>query len=188
MEGVDVEDVEDVDDVDDLEGATADSADEFDPDFEDAPIDALERVELQMHAGVPIRGWWRGEPIPDLAALPQERWRDVLRPLSPFTRKQASPGVRSIAEARVFSQIIGELSLEDGDRRARAQNAPPPAMPAGAMPANEASRQINFRLGPSEYERLVEVAKLFAMRPTTLARVLTVRGVERALYEERRDR
>ena len=44
------------------------------------------------------------------------------------------------------------------------------------------------RLGAKEYERLVAAARLFAMRPSTLARVLTVRGVDRALYEEQRDR
>jgi hypothetical protein len=36
--------------------------------------------------------------------------------------------------------------------------------------------------------RLAEAARLFAMRPTTLARVLTVRGVDRALHEHQRDR
>jgi predicted HTH domain antitoxin len=47
---------------------------------------------------------------------------------------------------------------------------------------------VNFRLGAEEHDRLATAARLFAMRPSTLARVLTMRGVDRALYEKRRDR
>jgi hypothetical protein len=53
--------------------------------------------------------------------------------------------------------------------------------------ARNATQSDVITAGPGEHARLLEAASLFAMTPTTLARVLTVRGVERALYEHRRD-
>jgi hypothetical protein len=142
----------------------------------------------QMHDGIPISSYCGGEPIPDLGRLSQERWLEVLRPLSPRARREAKHSVRTVAEAQVAGAILGELIVGDAVALARAEEAPPPRMPAGAPPARGASRQVNFRLGPNEHARLREAARLFAMRPTTLARVLTARGVDRALYEERRAR
>jgi hypothetical protein len=141
-----------------------------------------------MHDGIPISGYCGGEPIPDLNALPQERWLEVLRPLRPSTRSLATSRTHSPAAARVALEITGELIIEDATARAAAEEAPPPRMPLGDPPARGSSRQISFLLGPGEHARLVEAAELFALRPTTLARVLTVRGVDRALYEARRDR
>jgi hypothetical protein len=148
----------------------------------------VEREPQQTHDAIPICGWHQGEPIPDLNALPQERWLEVLRPLSQWTRRHASAGLRTMADVSVAGQIQGDLLMEDDAAKFRATHAPPPRMPAGAPPRRGSSRQINFRLGPSEHARLVAAAELFGTRPTTLARILTIRGVNRALYEERRDR
>jgi hypothetical protein len=136
----------------------------------------------QTHDGMPIRGWHYGEPIPDLDRIPQERWREVLAPLRRGTRRVAMSGTQR--DFRSAAILVGELLADDG----RVDLGAPPAMPTGAPPAREAGRQVNFRLGATEHDRLVAAARLFAMRPATLARVLTVRGVDRALYEERRDR
>lgn len=160
-------------------------------DVEESYFDTLAECEpeaRQTHDGVPICGYCGGEPIPDLNALAHEQWLEVLRPLSPMTRIHATSCLRTPAEAQVGMEIRGQLWLEDATPGARADAAAPPRMPAGAPPARGASRQINFRVGPDEHARLVAASKLFAMRPTTLARVLTMRGVDRALYEERRDR
>lgn len=153
-----------------------------DSGFEDVPAQ-----RPMMHDGIPITGWYRGEPIPDLNALPQDRWREVLRPLSYWPRTHATASLRTVEQARVAASILGGL----GERPTpgnRDVDAEPPRMPGGAPPARGASRQINFRLGPDEHARLAEAAALFAMRPTALARVLTMRGVNRVLYEERRAR
>ena len=150
-------------------------------------IAAAEPAPPRMHDGVPIRGYRGGEPIPDLGRLPQERWRDVLRPLSRSTQLAAKSTVRTVADAQAAGILVGELLLEDATALARADEAPP-RMPAGAPPPPGPSRQVNYRLGPEEYARLLAAARLFAMRPTTLARVLTVRGVDSALCEARRDR
>jgi hypothetical protein len=54
-----------------------------------------------------------------------------------------------------------------------------------AAPQRGSSRQVNFRLGPEGHSRLVEAAQFYGMRPSTFARLLTVRGVDAALYEKR---
>jgi hypothetical protein len=72
------------------------------------------------------------------------------------------------------------------DAESRAFNALPPAVPGGATLAPGPARQVGFRLGPDDYERLQRAARLYAMRPSTLARLLTVRGVNLALHEARR--
>ena len=136
---------------------------------------------------IPIWGYHYGEPVPDLKRLPQERWGEVLTPLRAAARQIAVNTVATQADVVAAMALVGELLLADGLARAGAQAAPPP-MPAGEPPARGRGRQVNFRLGPREHARLVEAARLFGMRPTVLARVLTVRGVDRALYEERRDR
>ena len=149
--------------------------------------DRTDRADDQprRHDGVPIRGYYLGEPVPDLNALPRERWADVLRPLRERTRRYAVAGLRT-QEAYVAGQIlVSDLTLQDGAARSRARQAAPPRMPGGAPPTKGSQRQVNFRLGPDEHARPRKAAELFGMPPTTLARVLTVRGVDAALYEER---
>jgi hypothetical protein len=46
---------------------------------------------------------------------------------------------------------------------------------------------VNFRLGPQSYDLLARAATLLGCRPAELARVLTMRGVNRMLAEQRRD-
>lgn len=146
----------------------------------------LDQTPPLMHDGIPITGYYRGEPIPDLNALPQDDWLEALRPLRPLTRKLATAQVRTAEQARQAGIIRGQLILEDPVPHARDVERALPRMPAGAAPPRGRGPQINFRLGPGEHARLLEAARLFGMRPTSLARLLTVRGVERALYEERR--
>lgn len=71
--------------------------------------------------------------------------------------------------------------------RLRRALRPAHAGPARA-PRGGARRQINSWLGPGEHERLLRATQLLAMRPITLARLLTMRGVDRDLYGERRER
>ena len=66
------------------------------------------------HDGMPILGYWRGEPIPDLDAMPEEEWLEALRPLSPFTRSLATGRVRTVEQAQKAMIIKGTLIAEDG--------------------------------------------------------------------------
>ncbi len=166
----------------------APDADPYDGDRDGDVWADLEPIEPRFHDGMPIAGYLGGEPIPHLGRLPRERWRASLEPLMHRTRRRAVSTVRSPEDASVALALVGELELDDGAAVERAQSAPPPRLPAGALPATASSRQVNFRLGPREYARLERAAELFAARPTTLARMLTVRGVDRVLYEERRDK
>ncbi len=147
-----------------------------------------EHDEMREHDGIPIRGNYGGEPVPDLNRIPRERWREVLAPLSDPTRRQARAAVQSMEDVIAAGILLGELLIADCGARARARDTAPPRMPAGSPPAKGAGRQVNFRLGPDEHARLLQAAKLFGMRPTALARAMTVRGVDRALYDARRDR
>ena len=159
----------------------SDTVDDDDPPLGPAPM------PQRMHGDTPIRGYNRGEPVPDLGVLPQERWREVLTPLSPYTRQLAKATVGSIPDALAANALVGDLSISASPPSLAA--APPP-MPRSVAdpPARGSRRQVNFRLSADEHARLTQVARAFGMRPGPLARLLTVRGVERALYEERRDR
>jgi hypothetical protein len=163
--------------------------------FDDHPSDTVDDDDAllgpqappqRMHGDIPIRGYLRGEPIPDLSVLPQERWREVLTPLSPSTRQFAKATVGSIPDAMAVNALVGELIVSAPPPSLAA--APPPMPRSVADPPARGSRhQVNFRLSADEHARLTHVARAFGMRPGPLARLLTVRGVQRALYEERRD-
>jgi len=40
-----------------------------------------------------------------------------------------------------------------------------------------ASRQLGLRLRPQHFERLLEAARLYGVRPTTMARMMVIRGI-----------
>jgi predicted HicB family RNase H-like nuclease len=44
---------------------------------------------------------------------------------------------------------------------------------------------VNFRISPRQHERLAEAAQRIGAKPGQLARILTMRGVEHMLWEER---
>lgn len=155
-------------------------------DFDDLLLPA-EDTSPKMHDGLPITGYSRGEPIPDLARLPRERWLEALRPLRPFTRQLARNTARTQEEVIAAGILIGRLLVED---RPVGMLPPPPRLPGAADPPSRSpSRQVSFRLGPEEHARLLEAARAYGMRPAVLARLLTVRGVDGALHDaQRRDR
>ena len=138
----------------------------------------------RMHGDIPICGYNRGEPVPDLALLPRERWREVLSGLSPYGRQLAKNTVATTDDAIAAGILVGDLAAESPPPRL---SAPPPMPRAVAEPPARGPRlQVNFRLTPDEHGRQLEAAKAFGMRPAALARLLTVRGVNRALYDDAR--
>jgi hypothetical protein len=127
-----------------------------------------------------------GRLIPNLARIPEERWLEALRPLNRPDRRRAANtvGMNKIGHALA---LIGQLMVEDDAARTRAFATPPVQLPRSDPPPTGVRRQVNFRLGPEEHARLIAAARVFGMRPNVLARLLTVRGVDRALREARRD-
>jgi hypothetical protein len=148
--------------------------------------------EMDIVTDDPPEGPFGSEPIPDLSRLPEEQWLDALRPLSRNDRIRAQ-NTLPLERVEAAMALIGDLICEEGAARARTRAAPPARMPSGDpppighSPPSEPRRQVNFRLGPDEHARLIAAARLFGMRPGVLARVLTVRGVDRALHDARRD-
>ena len=118
--------------------------------------------------------------------MPEERWLEALRPLNRIGRSRAMSTLGPDTIRRAMA-LNGQLILEGDAARARAFAAPPVQLPSGDLPSTGARRQVNFRLGAGEHARLVEAARVFGMRPNVLARLLTVRGVDRALHEARRE-
>jgi hypothetical protein len=158
--------------------------DDGDVDIDDLLLPA-EHTSPKMHDGLPITGYNRGEPIPDLGRIPQERWREVLRPLGRYTRQLTRSTVATQEEVRAVGILIGDLLTED---RPVGMLPPPPKVPGAAdPPLRSPRRQVSFRLGPEEHARLLQAARTYGMRPAVLARLLTVRGVDRALRDARRD-
>jgi len=106
--------------------------------------------------------------------------------LSPYTQQLAKNTVATMADAIAAGILVGEPIT---DAPAPSLAGPPPPLPraVGDPPARGSRRRVNFRLGPEEHTRLLHAARVFGMRPSALAFLLTVRGVNRALYEERRD-
>lgn len=119
------------------------------------------------------------EPVPYLQRIPEDRWRDALAPLS-FAAQRAA-GLRG---GRAATMLVMEMRYCEGGADAVRDAAP--VVLRGAPPREPgrgAGRQVGFRLGPTEHERLAQAARLHGVRPATLARMLTVRGVEAALRE-----
>lgn len=140
--------------------------------------------------GFPCHGYLYGQPIPVLRLIPRERWRAALAPLRPKVRTAAADTVEYKDISEVLA-LIGDLMIADGEARHAARSTPSPAIAAGSPPGATrqfGTRQINFRISADQYERLGRAAALYGMRPGTLARAMTMSGVERALYEERRVR
>ncbi len=144
----------------------------------------------EEQAGYPVIEWHLGQPVPDLNEIGQERWRDVLTPLTRPVRHVASQRVRGMEPSRQAGMLVVMLDLEDGDRRADAERAAArprrlPAPDASQAPGRPVSRQVNFRISPRQHERLAEAAQRIGAKPGQLARILTMRGVEHMLWEER---
>lgn len=159
------------------------------------PHDARNIAELPREhrfgeRGMPIVGHDEdGVPIPDLARIPKERWREALAPLPHPVRRRATRTV-DYADISAALVAVAQLELEDAARMGRSLEVSPrlPVPDPGPRPTRPlTSRQVNLRLGPDSYDRLARAASLHGCRPTELARVLTMRGVSRMLAEQRRD-
>jgi hypothetical protein len=134
---------------------------------------------------IPIRGWWGGHPIPDLAKIPRERWEEVLRQTHPSIREKAS---QTLGELKLMTEAntIGWRILDEERARAKAARtvvAFPTPLPGATVPKRTRYKQVNIRLPPARYEDLCEAATIIGMKPTALVRLLTIRGVTQMLAE-----
>lgn len=105
---------------------------------------------------------------------------------------------REAQRGREDAEIAALLHELDLGALVEGRHAGPPPPPVPELPVADAApglapragrggRQVGFRLGPALYADLEEAAPLHGVRPATLARVLTTRGVQAALAQRRRE-
>jgi hypothetical protein len=141
----------------------------------------------------PVSGRHGIHPVVDLNRVPEDRWVEVLLRFDPSTYKIALARFNPPDQATVRRAMaaVGRAMLESA---ARAPHVPPdawahpPGLPTPeprSARARRGRRQVNFRLGPDHYRKLVRAAELMSMTPTRLAGLLVVRGVDQILREAR---
>jgi hypothetical protein len=72
-------------------------------------------------------------------------------------------------------------------RKRRRDDLPEPSLPDGQVPAQRLARrdrQVNMRLTGDDHAKLEEAAKLYGVRPATMAQLLVNRGVRAVLERE----
>lgn len=114
--------------------------------------------------------------LPDLNVIPRTQWREVLAPLADRDRRRAVSRVRDARAQTEGILLATELWLEEPAPRT---DVPVPMLPrAAAVTTHEETRVVSFRLSNAEHARLSALAKELSLRPTTLARLLVLRGVD----------
>jgi hypothetical protein len=126
-----------------------------------------------------------GESLPDLELIPEAQWEEALRPLTQAQRRLAVDGVGTSGTDRLHGLLL-RLAAEDERRLevALERSAPPDVgpLPRSGLTRREV-RQVSFRLSPAEHQDLQRAASFFGVSCARLARMLTIRGVRRALTD-----
>jgi hypothetical protein len=145
----------------------------------------------------PVLHHENGEPVPDLNAIPRDRWFAVLEPLGEDARRQAINATGLTILDDFVADLNYQLMMRPARRRAAVSaiahsTALPPVPTPGEAEAererrrrDQGSRQVNLRMGRDEYQQLTDAAAELQMRPTQLARMLVRSGVRRIAYEAR---
>ena len=147
----------------------------------------------------PIAGWFGDDPVVDVSRIPADQLVSVLSRYHPRTYGPAVAryeGSRPVNEVMAAAGMAELEWLERRERRRRisaetlAHARPLPGAGAAVGAAVRAperrrprQRQVNFRLFGERHADLERAAALVSMRPTALARLLVVRGVDRILRE-----
>jgi hypothetical protein len=136
-----------------------------------------------------LEGTHYSYPVLDLNQVPEEHWADALTHFHPstYTASAETVGLERVGRA-IAAGARAELNRAGQRSRRRAKPESwwfPPGLPTPdvSRPAHRRRRQVNFRLGHAQYDQLADAAKLMSMRPTQLASLLVVRGVDQILRE-----
>jgi hypothetical protein len=124
------------------------------------------------------------DPVPDLNAIPQEEWSEILRWCDGRARLHAVETLKTHGERVAANWVITELQAEARLRREDAlrESAPPPTPTLSRELIRRSDvRQVNFRLSHTEYAELDRVARAYGVTCPRLARMLTIRGVRKVL-------
>ncbi len=146
------------------------------PDFDDDVYD-------DIAPPFPVAYVSDGRSIPDLGAIPRSDWKDVLAWCEPWVRTLAIGTTTSHDDNVAAQWALHELSLDAHARREAAltRSAPPPVAVVSHTVLRRDRRQLNFRVSDEEYEEIDRAARAYGVSAARLARMLTIRGVRRAL-------
>jgi len=151
--------------------------------FEHRPWKDLDAGDRPVPDEIPIAFRWNGHAIPDLAQIDERDWVAVLktlrRPIQRVAVHTAPGGVGGMLYNRM---ALEDRPLEPAHAAERALSNPVGISPP-TVPGRPRRRQVNFRIEQHEYERLREAALRLGLRPTELARLFTMSGVNRALED-----
>jgi hypothetical protein len=161
--------------MDDLLDDPLGADDALDPDDEYDPREIAPFPLVRRREGV----------FPDLREIPAEQWQEALRPYSPSLRLLAIERLDAQRSQEAHAVLI-RLGTEDQQRREEAlvRSAPPDVgrLPRPILIRREV-RQVSFRLSLGEHDELRRAAAAYGVSNARLARMLTIRGVRRALRD-----
>jgi hypothetical protein len=139
------------------------------------------------HERVPIAYWLGSHPVPDLDAIPEDRWPGVLRQIPGHIRHKAA-GLLVGARMGAAMKVVIDLAAEESRRLDEAYEKvgfPGPLPSPNARKARlSRHHQVSFRLTPGQYSQTVDAANALGLKPAQLARLLTLRGVAQVLAED----
>lgn len=123
-----------------------------------------------------------GQGIPDLGRIAEERWRDVLVPLS--NRQRVRAAQRAPLDGRQERALALVFSMPQSDSHAlRDRLDGAPSFPVPTTDGRRSPRQVNVRLTDDAHRDLRAAAELLGCTPGSLARILVLNGVRRVLAE-----
>jgi hypothetical protein len=124
-----------------------------------------------------------GDPVPDLDAIPQSEWKDVLAWCEPHVRSRAVATTKTHEDNVAAQWVLYQLGADAHRRReaALADSAPPPAPVVSRAIVRRDTRQVNFRVSDEEHDLLDRAARAYGVSAPRLARMLAIRGAKRAL-------
>jgi len=127
-----------------------------------------------------------GRPIPDLTRIPERLWQEVLLPLTHAERRAAAFDIA--LGARMHAAIALTESMPPGFSLAAARKSikEGTTVPAPRPLEGPVRPQVNIRLDANHHERLLTAAELLGQKPTQLARMLVVNGVNRIFADQAR--
>ena len=134
----------------------------------DGPLPALPRIF--------------GQGVPDLGRIAEERWREVLVPLSDQKRMRAAQRAPlGGPQERALELVLSMPKSDSHALRDRLDGAP--TFPSPTATTRRSPHQVSFRLTDDAHRDLRAAAELLGCTPGALARILVLNGVRRVLAE-----
>jgi hypothetical protein len=146
-------------------------------------IDSDDDIYDDIPPPFPVAFVHDGDPVPDLSVIPQREWKEVLAWCEPHVRSRAVATAKTHEDNVAAQWTLYQLGADAHRRRqaALADSAPPPAPVVSRNVVRRDIRQVNFRVSDEEYELLDQAARAYGVSAPRLARMLAIRGANRAL-------